>query len=413
MDGQSTTRGSKQATIIVAMSGGVDSSVSALLLQQAGHPVAGMFMKNWEEDDRPATPTATPTATRTAACTAATDAADAQAVADRLGIDLHRRNFAAEYWDHVFEDFLAEYRAGRTPNPDILCNREIKFKTFLEHAMDLGAEHIATGHYVRSDRIDGVHRLLRGRDENKDQSYFLYTIGQQALAQTLFPVGSLRKPEVRAAAAAAALPVHDKKDSTGICFIGERNFRDFLAGYIPPAPGEIRTPEGRLLGEHAGLSYYTLGQRQGLGIGGVQGLADEPWYVLHKDLPGNVLYVGQGHDHPWLYARRLRAARLSWVSGQAPAAGARLAAKVRYRQPDQACIVAACGAGELLLEFELPQRAVTPGQSVVLYDGENCLGGGVIDWADTPPVSIDAKSRGPDSRAPESMYQQSAFTVNR
>jgi tRNA-specific 2-thiouridylase len=399
MDGQSITRGHEQARIIVAMSGGVDSSVSALLLRQAGHPIAGMFMKNWEEDDR------------LGACTAATDAADAQAVADRLGIDLHRRNFAAEYWDRVFEDFLTEYRAGRTPNPDILCNREIKFKTFLEHAIDLGAERIATGHYVQTDCRDGVHRLLRGRDGNKDQSYFLYTIGQQQLARTLFPVGALLKPQVRAAAAAAGLPVHDKKDSTGICFIGERNFREFLAGYIPPAPGAIRTPEGRLLGEHAGLSYYTLGQRQGLGIGGVQGLADEPWYVLHKDLPNNVLYVGQGHDHPWLFARRLRAARLSWVAGQPPAPGARLVAKVRYRQADQACTVVSCAADELLLEFERPQRAVTAGQSVVLYDGESCLGGGVIDWADTPPALAAAESRRPQPGSLDLMYAQSAYTV--
>jgi tRNA-specific 2-thiouridylase len=407
MDDQSTNQGTDQGTrrsarrdlIMVAMSGGVDSSVSALLLRQAGHAVAGMFMKNWEEDDR------------LGACTAAADAADAQAVADRLGIDLHRRNFAAEYWDCVFEDFLAEYRAGRTPNPDILCNREIKFKTFLEHAVDLGADRIATGHYVRSDCRDGVHRLLRGRDANKDQSYFLYTVGQRQLARTVFPVGDLRKPEVRAAAAAAALPVHDKKDSTGICFIGERNFREFLSGYISPAPGEIHTPEGRLVGEHAGLSFYTLGQRQGLGIGGVRGFADEPWYVLHKDLPDNVLYVGQGHDHPWLFARRLRAARLSWVAGQPPAAGTRLAAKVRYRQADQACVVVACEGDELLLEFERPQRAVTAGQSVVLYDGGNCLGGGVIDWADTPPAA--AESRNPRVMSTASMYAQSTITVNR
>jgi tRNA-specific 2-thiouridylase len=401
MEGHSHKRSTRQDMIMVAMSGGVDSSVSALLLRQAGHPVAGMFMKNWEEDDR------------LGSCTAATDAADAQAVADRLGIALHRRNFAAEYWDRVFEDFLAEYRAGRTPNPDILCNREIKFKTFLEHAVDLGAERIATGHYVQVDCRDGLHRLLRGRDGNKDQSYFLYTIGQQQLARTLFPVGELLKPAVRAAAAAAGLPVHDKKDSTGICFIGERNFREFLAGYIPPAPGEIRTPEGQLLGEHGGLSYYTLGQRQGLGIGGVQGRADAPWYVLHKDLPNNVLYVGQGHDHPWLFALRLRATQLSWVSGVPPAPGARLTTKVRYRQADQYCMVAACGGDELLLEFEQPQRAVTAGQSVVLYDGENCLGGGVIDSADTPPAAVAAASREPAARAPGLMYEQAANTVNR
>jgi tRNA-specific 2-thiouridylase len=380
---QAGKRAGKPAGIIVAMSGGVDSSVSALLLQRAGHAVAGMFMKNWEEDDR------------LGACAAAADAADAQAVADRLGIALHRRNFAAEYWDCVFEDFLAEYRAGRTPNPDILCNREIKFKTFLEHAIDLGAERIATGHYAQSDRRDGLHRLLRGRDPDKDQSYFLYTLGQDQLARTLFPVGGLLKPEVRATAAAGGLPVHDKKDSTGICFIGERNFRDFLGGYIPPAPGDIRSPEGRLLGAHDGLAYYTLGQRQGLGIGGVRGTAEGPWYVLHKDPEANVLYVGQGHDHPWLFCRRLRASRLSWVTGQPPAPDSRLVAKVRYRQADQACRVAAIDAGGLELEFDHAQRAVTPGQSVVLYDGEACLGGGVIDWSDTLPArSASARRSG-------------------
>jgi len=370
----------RPAEIIVAMSGGVDSSVSALLLQAAGHSVAGMFMKNWEEDDR------------YGACPAEADAADAQAVADLLGIDLHRRNFAAEYWDYVFEDFLAEYRAGRTPNPDILCNREIKFKTFLDHATDLGAERIATGHYVRSDWRDGLHRLLRGRDPNKDQSYFLYTIGQQQLSRTLFPVGELLKPAVREAAASAGLPVHDKKDSTGICFIGERDFRGFLSTYIPPRPGEIQTTDGRVLGEHSGLMYYTLGQRQGLGIGGLRDHADEPWYVLHKDMADNVLYVGQGHDHPWLFSRRLRARQLSWVTGQPPGAGSRLTAKVRYRQPDQDCVVTASHGGELLLEFAQPQRAVTAGQSVVLYDGESCLGGGIIEWADTPPAVREART---------------------
>lgn len=396
---------SKQAGIMVALSGGVDSSVSALLLQQAGHAIAGMFMKNWEEHDRPGT--------RAAACTAAIDAADAQAVADRLGIELHRRNFAAEYWDRVFAVFLDEHRAGRTPNPDILCNREIKFKTFLEHATDLGAERIATGHYVRSDCRDGVRRLLRGHDTNKDQSYFLYTIGQAQLERTLFPVGELVKPDVRAAAAAAGLPVHDKKDSTGICFIGERNFRELLAGYIPPEPGEIRTPEGRLLGQHAGLACYTLGQRQGLGIGGVQGLADQPWYVLHKDLANNVLYAGQGADHPWLFSGRLRASRLSWVSGHPPAAGSRLGARVRYRQPDQACAVTLIDGDRLWLEFEQPQRAVTAGQSVVLYDGESCLGGGVIDWADTPPAALEPPAAERVMEKQESQTMHGAITVHR
>jgi tRNA-specific 2-thiouridylase len=365
----------QQGLIMVAMSGGVDSSVSAQLLQAQGKPIAGMFMKNWEEDDR------------LGACAAAEDVADAQAVADAIGIPLHRRNFASEYWDYVFEEFLAEYRAGRTPNPDILCNREIKFKTFLEHAVDLGAEYIATGHYVRTDCKGGIHRLLRGRDPNKDQSYFLYTIGQEQLARTLFPVGEILKPDVRSLAEQAALPVHDKKDSTGICFIGERNFREFLSEYIPPCPGEIRTVDETVIAEHSGLMYYTLGQRQGLGIGGLRGFSDAAWYVLHKDQESNILYAGQGHDHPWLFSRTLRADQLSWVSGTAPVAGSKFTAKIRYRQVDQDCTVIEIDENELLLEFEQEQRAVTAGQSVVLYDGENCLGGGIISWADTPPAT--------------------------
>jgi tRNA-specific 2-thiouridylase len=361
---------------MVAMSGGVDSSVSALLLQQQGHDISGMFMKNWEEDDR------------FGACHAAEDVVDAKSVAGKLEIVLHKRNFAAEYWDNVFENFLDEYRAGRTPNPDILCNREIKFKTFLEHARALGAEYIATGHYVRHDEQEGLHRLLRGLDTGKDQSYFLYTIGQDQLAHTLFPVGELVKSEVRAVAQDAGFQVHDKKDSTGICFIGERNFKEFLSEYITGSPGDIRTVDGQLLGQHDGLMFHTLGQRQGLGIGGVRGYPDSPWYVLHKDLVNNDLYVGQDHEHPWLMSRQLRAEQLSWVSGFAPEEGARLSAKVRYRQADQACTVRSVDEQGLELVFERPQRAVTPGQSVVLYDGENCLGGGIIDWADTPPTTV-------------------------
>lgn len=362
---------------MVAMSGGVDSSVSALLLQNAGKPVAGLFMKNWEEDDR------------FGVCPAEEDAADARAVSDTIGIELHRRNFAAEYWDNVFEEFLDEYRAGRTPNPDILCNREIKFKTFLEHATDLGADFIATGHYVRSDYHEGGYRLLRGRDPGKDQSYFLYTIGQEQLARTLFPIGELQKSDVRAMAADAGLPVHAKKDSTGICFIGERNFKDFLSAYIPPSPGEIQTTDGQAIAGHAGLMYYTLGQRQGLGIGGLRGFSDDPWYVLHKDQATNVLYVGQGHDHPWLFSTSLVAEQLSWISGSAPAAGTELSAKIRYRQADQQCVIREIAKNRLLLEFRSPQRAATAGQSVVLYDGDNCLGGGIISWADTPPATRD------------------------
>lgn len=366
---------------MVAMSGGVDSSVSAWLLKHQGYPVAGMFMKNWEEDDRPGN-------NKLAACTAEADAADAAAVADRLGIELHRRNFAAEYWDLVFEDFLAEYRAGRTPNPDVLCNREIKFKTFIDHAGDLGADAIATGHYVRRGERDGLYTLLRGRDPGKDQSYFLYAIGQEPLSKSLFPVGELHKGEVRQIALEAGLEVHDKKDSTGICFIGERDFRSFLKQYLAPSPGEIRTPDEVTLGEHEGLMFHTLGQRQGLGIGGVSRYPEKPWYVLHKDLDTNVLYVGQGHDHPWLMSSQLQARRLSWVSGAAPDAGRSLTAKVRYRQDDQACRIERVNGDRIDVVFERPQRAVTPGQSLVLYDGEECLGGGIIEWADAPPAAL-------------------------
>jgi tRNA-uridine 2-sulfurtransferase len=360
--------------IMVAMSGGVDSAVSALLLQRQGLDIAGMFMKNWEEDDRHG------------ACAAAQDAADARAVAELIGLPLHTRNFASEYWENVFEEFLSEYRAGRTPNPDILCNREIKFKTFLEHAGELGADKIATGHYARTDCSEGKHRLLRGVDRHKDQSYFLYAVGHQQLARTLFPVGELKKLKVRELAQQAGLNVFDKKDSTGICFIGERNFNAFLADYLPAQPGEIRTTDGRVIGAHQGLMFHTLGQRQGLGIGGLRGFPEAPWYVLHKDLDNNVLYVGQGHAHPWLLSTRLEATRLAWVSGTAPAAGRLLTAKVRYRQADQAVIIEQIDEDRMYLKFDQAQRAVTPGQSVVLYDGDVCLGGGIIDSMNTPPM---------------------------
>lgn len=361
---------------MVAMSGGVDSSVSALLLQQQGIDIAGMFMKNWEEDDR------------FDECAAAEDAADARAVASLLGLEFHARNFASEYWDNVFEEFLDEYRAGRTPNPDILCNREIKFKTFLEHAEALGAEKIATGHYVRTDRFNGKHRLLRGLDHNKDQSYFLYAVGHEQLEKTLFPVGELEKFRVRELAEKAGFDVFDKKDSTGICFIGERNFTRFLSEYIPSDPGEIRTPEGRVIGQHQGVMFHTLGQRQGLGIGGVKGYPEAPWYVLHKDLENNILYVGQGHEHPWMLSDRLEASQLAWVSGEAPEAGSRLTAKVRYRQRDQAATIETISEKRMELVFDQPQRAVTPGQSVVLYDGDVCLGGGIIETMNSPPMGI-------------------------
>jgi len=357
--------------IVVGMSGGVDSSVAALLLQQSGQAICGMFMQNWEEDER------------FGECHAERDRADAVRVCAKLGITFHARNFAAEYWDRVFAHFLDEYRVGRTPNPDVLCNREIKFKTFLDHARALGAQRIATGHYARTDCRDGLQRLLRGHDQNKDQSYFLYTLGQQQLACTLFPVGELPKPEVRRIAREAGLVTHDKKDSTGICFIGERDFREFLGQYIPAQRGEMRTPEGKLLGEHDGVMYYTLGQRGGLRIGGRRDAGGEPWYVVGKDVTANVLLVAQGNATPWLNSKQLRAGELSWVAGAAPDRTFRCTAKTRYRQADQACSVAIEGSG-CRVEFDVPQRAVTPGQSVVFYRDEECLGGGIIDVTDAP-----------------------------
>ena len=357
--------------VMLGVSGGVDSSVAAMLLQQAGHQVEGLFMQNWEEDER------------NGPCTADVDRKDALAVCGRLGIPFHARNFANAYWDNVFEHFLAEYRAGRTPNPDVLCNREIKFKTFLDEARALGAEKIATGHYARVHRCEGSYRLLRAVDAAKDQTYFLHALGQQQLAATLFPVGEIEKSRVRELARAAQLPTHAKKDSTGICFIGERDFRSFLAQYLPAQAGEMRTPEGVLLGEHQGTMYYTLGQRNGLGIGGRQGLSGAPWYVVGKDVAANVLYVAQGGESRWLQSTRLLAETASWIAGSPPAARFRCTAKTRYRQPDQACEVQLTAAG-LEVRFEAPQRAVTPGQSVVFYDGEACLGGAVITATDAP-----------------------------
>ncbi|EIL91645.1 tRNA 2-thiouridine(34) synthase MnmA [Rhodanobacter spathiphylli] len=355
--------------VMLGISGGVDSSVAALLLQQAGYEVEGLFMQNWEEDER------------SGPCTTDADRKDAVAVCGRLGIPFHARNFAGEYWDGVFEHFLAEYRAGRTPNPDVLCNREIKFKTFLDEAHALGAGKIATGHYARVDCVDGRYRLLRAVDAAKDQSYFLHALGQQQLAATLFPLGDLEKPRVRELAREAGLPTHAKKDSTGICFIGERDFRGFLSQYIPARPGEIRSPDGELIGEHDGVMYYTLGQRNGLGIGGRHGAGSEPWYVVGKDVAANVLYVAQGGENRWLHSRRLRSEAATWVDGHAPAHEFRCTARTRYRQTDQACTVSVTTGG-LDISFDEAQRAVTPGQSVVLYDGEVCLGGAVIAATD-------------------------------
>jgi tRNA-specific 2-thiouridylase len=357
--------------VMLGISGGVDSSVAALVLQQAGHAVEGLFMRNWEED------------ADGGPCTADADRKDAVAVCGRLGIPFHARNFAAEYWRDVFEHFLAEYRAGRTPNPDVLCNREIKFKAFLEEARALGAEKIATGHYARVDCRDGSYRLLRAVDTAKDQTYFLHALGQAQLAATLFPIGGLDKTTVRAMARDASLPTHAKKDSTGICFIGERDFRDFLAEYIPARPGEMRTPEGGLIGSHQGTMFYTLGQRNGLGIGGRQGSGGEPWYVVGKDVAANVLYVAQGGENHWLQSRRLRTEAPHWIAGAAAGPVLRCTAKTRYRQSDQPCTVIVQD-GALEVHFDAPQRAVTPGQSVVFYDGEACLGGAVIAATDAP-----------------------------
>ncbi len=352
--------------IVVGMSGGVDSSVAALLLKRQGYDVIGLFMKNWEDDDTDEY------------CSTRQDLIDAAAAADVIGVELEAVNFSAEYKDRVFAEFLREYQAGRTPNPDVLCNAEIKFKAFLDHAVDLGATRIATGHYARVSRKGALHELHRGADTSKDQSYFLHRLNQAQLSRVLFPLGDLKKTEVRAIAAEARLPNHAKKDSTGICFIGERPFRQFLNRYLPREPGPMVTPEGLRVGTHIGLAFYTIGQRKGIGIGGKSGGAGDAWYVAQKDLGANALVVVQGHDHMLLLRNSLVGQNASWVSGDAPAEGATHSAKTRYRQADSACIVTRSDDEEIAMEFAQPQWAVTPGQSVVLYDGAVCLGGAVI-----------------------------------
>jgi tRNA-specific 2-thiouridylase len=357
--------------VVVGVSGGVDSSVSALLLRDAGFDVSGVFMQNWADDG-------------SGDCRAEDDRRDAVAVCGKLGLPIRFRDFSREYRDGVFAHFLAEYAAGRTPNPDVLCNREIKFRHFLDAAQDLGADSIATGHYARIDCADGRYRLLRAKDRSKDQSYFLHQLGQAQLAATRFPLGELRKDEVRRIAAEHGLQTADKKDSTGICFIGERDFRQFLSRYLPAKAGEIRMPDGPRVGEHPGVFYFTLGQREGLNIGGVRGRPQAPWFVVGKDIERNILYVDQGHDSPWLRSTALRSERAHWIAGQPPATQFTCTAQTRYRQPDEACEVAVLDDGSLQVRFARPQRAVTPGQSLVLYAGDACLGGAVILSTDAP-----------------------------
>lgn len=351
--------------VVLGISGGVDSAVSAALLKDAGYDVHALFMRNWDGDDD-------------AYCTAAADLQDARRVCEDLGIPLHTVNFAADYRERVFRHFLDELAAGRTPNPDVACNREIKFGVCFAHAERLGARWFATGHYARSELVDGRPRLLRGVDRAKDQSYFLHTVPGPLLARTLFPVGGMVKAEVRRIAHERALPVHDKHDSTGICFIGERPFAEFLAGYLPAQPGVIEGPDGRRLGTHKGLMYYTLGQRQGLHVGGVRGASEAPWYVAEKDLARNVLVVVQEHDHPLLLSSEFETAAAHWIGGEPPAAEFACTVKTRYRQADQACEVTVGADGSCRVRTRTPQRAVTPGQSAVFYDGETCLGGAVI-----------------------------------
>ncbi len=397
--------------VVVGMSGGVDSSVTAWLLKEQGYDVVGLFMKNWEDDDDGEY------------CSTRQDWIDVVSVADLIGIDVEAVNFAAEYKDRVFAEFLREYSAGRTPNPDVLCNAEIKFKAFLDHAMSLGAQTIATGHYarVRQNPGNGRFELLKALDHTKDQSYFLHRLNQAQLSKTMFPLGEIPKTKVREIAEQIGLPNAKKKDSTGICFIGERPFRDFLNRYLPTQPGPMMTPDGKVVGEHIGLAFYTFGQRKGIGLGGSKDGSGDPWFVAGKNIETNTLYVVQGHDHPWLLAHDLRAGNVSWVAGEPPPEGHTCGAKTRYRQADAPCSFANAGEfgeGQFSLHFPDAQWAVTPGQSAVLYDGEVCLGGGIIEAVATlephvpavlPPVA-PKKKRSPRRKSPQFAAKASAAT---
>tara|TARA_Y100001936_G_scaffold249272_1_gene299181 strand:+ start:1411 stop:2487 length:1077 start_codon:yes stop_codon:yes gene_type:complete len=356
----------KKKRVVIGMSGGVDSSVAALLLKQQGYDVVGLFMKNWEDDDTDKY------------CSSKQDFIDAASVCDVIEIPLEAVNFSAEYKEKVFSKFLEEYKIGRTPNPDVLCNTEIKFKAFLDHAMKLGAHHIATGHYAQIRKFNGIYQLLKGEDGTKDQSYFLYQLNQEQLTNTLFPIGHLYKRDVRKIARDNNLPNSSKKDSTGICFIGERPFRDFLRRYLPHEPGDIQTLSGEIIGKHIGLMYYTIGQRQGLGIGGTKNNLDQPWYVLEKNIATNTLVVVQGHNHPGLFQPTLSASNLTWISGKAPKCKWVYSAKTRYRQIDAPCTIEKLNKNKCHIEFAQPQWAITPGQSVVIYESRVCLGGGII-----------------------------------
>ncbi len=353
------------ATVVIGMSGGVDSSVAAWILKQQGYHVVGLFMKNWEDDDN------------SEYCSSRQDWLDVVSVADLIGIDVEAVNFASEYKDRVFAEFLKEYSAGRTPNPDVLCNAEIKFKAFLDHAIGLGAKAIATGHYAKTARVGAEVHLQKAIDESKDQSYFLYRLNQQQLSQVIFPLGGIHKRVVREIAQLIGLPNAAKKDSTGICFIGERPFRDFLNRYLPNQPGPIKTEDGKTVGEHIGLAFYTLGQRKGIGMGGSKDGSGDPWFVAKKEMSTNTLYIVQGHEHPWLLNPTLQASQLSWTFEGLPQLGS-YSAKTRYRQTDAPCQLIELSLDHFKLQFDQAQWAVTPGQSAVLYDGQRCLGGGII-----------------------------------